>query len=88
MPASDVVREPLVFRSLCSEFQVKLLLMRIIPGQDGVDLTPRPVWILFDDLFSAQALLMERDNLIDRHASTINAQSTTADATRSNEIRL
>jgi hypothetical protein len=58
---------------LYGKLGVKFLSMIVIPREHGIDLSHCPLRIFFDDLLRRESLLMQRYDLVDRHAGTVDA---------------
>jgi len=66
--------------SLGGKFLVELGLVLVIPGEDAKNFAERAFRVLLDDLLRREALKVEGHDLVDGHASAIDAQIATADA--------
>jgi hypothetical protein len=66
-------------------FGVELFPVVVVPGKYSVDLSNRTLRVLFDDLLWREPLAIEPDNVPNRHARAIDAQTTAADARSANE---
>jgi hypothetical protein len=71
--------------SLGCHLGVELFSVVVVPGKHGVYFANRALGMLFDDLFWGQALPIEPDNVTNRHARAIDAQTAAANAGSANE---
>jgi hypothetical protein len=80
-----LLRGGFITLSLGCHLGVELFSVVVVPGEHGVYFADRTLRMLLDDLLWGQALPIEPDNVPNRHARAVDAQTTAANAGSANE---